>query len=334
MNSQLPAKVKIALIGTGGWGREHARIFAHRPDVDFCAIAARDPERTQARADEYGTRAYTDIEVMLERERPDLVSLCLPNQGHFEPTLQVIQAGFPLLVEKPLVFNLQEADTLLQEAAQRDLFFAINFNHRYAKPVQLAHDAIQAGRLGELMFATWRFGGEGQSDHPHANLIETQCHGFDILEYLCGPIESIMAEMTDKRGGGYTTLSLALRFENGAVGSLVGSYDSSYAYPATHRVEINGLAGRAVIEDTVRSYSFHPAGSEVGEVWQAGYFNDRDREFHRTFDAHLDALLTAFKTGAAPPIQAAAGRRALALAYATITSFEQGQRIQVHEVPA
>lgn len=330
--SNASEKVKIAFIGTGGWGQQHARIFAQRPDVDFCAIAARDPERTQARADEYGTRAYTDIETMLERERPDLVSLCLPNQGHYEPTLQVIQAGFPLLVEKPLVFDLGEADTLLQEAAQRDLFFAINFNHRYAKPVQLAYEAIQAGRLGELMFATWRFGGEGSSDHPHANLIETQCHGFDMLEYLCGPIESVMAEMTDQRGGGYTTLALSLRFENGAVGSLVGSYDSSYAYPATHRVELNGLAGRVVIEDTVRSYSFYAAGSEVGETWQAGYFNDIDREFHRTFDAHIDVLLTAFKQGAAPPIQAAAGRRALALAYATIASFEQGRRVKVSDV--
>ena len=64
--------------------------------------------------------------------------MCLPNEGHFEPTLRVIRAGFPLLVEKPLVFDLGEADTLLAEAAERDLFFAINFNHRYARPVRLA----------------------------------------------------------------------------------------------------------------------------------------------------------------------------------------------------
>jgi predicted dehydrogenase len=302
-------------------------VFAARPDVALCAVVGRTAERTAARAAQFGARAYLDLDAMLAHERPDLVSLCLPNQGHFATTLQVIQAGVPLLVEKPLVFDLAEAEMLLEAAAQRDLFFAINFNHRYARPVQLAHDAIVHGRLGEPVFATWRFGGEGRSDHPHANLIETQCHGFDTLEYLCGPIASVMAEMTDSTQKGYSTLALALRFAGGAVGSLVGSYDSSYAYPGTHLLEINGTAGRVLVEDTVRRYSFHPRGSEIGEVWQAGYFNDREREFHRTFDAHIEAILAAFKAGGQPPIHARAGRRALALAYAAIESYTTGRRV-------
>ncbi len=324
----MSVRIKVALVGAGGWGMQHARIFAARPDVEFCAIAGRTAERTQTRAAQFGVRAYTDIDEMLRREQPDLVSMCLPNEGHFDATMQVIEAGYPLLVEKPLVFELAEADALLQAAQQRDLFFAINFNHRYARPVELAHEAIAAGRLGEIVFASWRFGGEGRSEHPHANLIETQCHGFDMLEWLCGPIESIAAQMTDKTGKGFSTLVLALRFRNGAVGCLVGSYDSSYAYPDTHLVEINGTAGRSVIEDTVRRYTFNQTGSELGETWQAGYFNDRDREFHRTFDRHFDALLAAFRAGDSPPIHARAGRRALELAHAAIRSYETGTRIE------
>ena len=52
-----------------------------------------------------------------------------------------------------MALRLQEADTLIQEAAYRNLFFAIDFNHRYARPVQMAHAAVQAGRLGDLVFA-------------------------------------------------------------------------------------------------------------------------------------------------------------------------------------
>ena len=326
-------RIKVALIGAGGWGRQHARVFTERRDVEFCAIVGRTPEKTQARATEFGTRAYTDIGEMLDRERPDLVSLSLPNQGHFEATLEVIRAGFPLLAEKPLVFDMGEADTLIDEAAGRNLFFAINFNHRYAQPVQKAKAAIEAGRLGPLVFASWRFGGEGGGDHPHANLIETQCHGFDMLEFLCGPIESVTAQMTDKTGRGFRTLALALRFTSGAVGTFLGSYDSSYAYPNTHHVEVNGTAGHVVIEDTVRRFTFQQSGSETGEVWSAGYFNDRDREFQRTFDAYLDAMLTAFKEGQPPPVHAEAGRRALALAYASIESFETGRRVNVAPPP-
>jgi len=322
-------KVKVALIGAGGWGWQHARIFAADPRVDFCAIVGRTLESTRLRATEFGIRFYLDVDEMLAQEQPDLVSLCLPNQGHYDATLQVIQAGFPLFIEKPLVFDLKQADTLLNEAEKRGLFFSINFNHRYAKPVQLASNAIRDGKLGELVFTSWRFGGEGPKSHPYVNLIETQCHGFDMLEYLCGPIKSIMAQMTDKTGKGYSTMVLALQFESGAVGSLVGSYDSSYAYPGTHTLEINGTSGRIWIEDTVRKFVYHPAGSEMGETWQAGYFNDFEREFHRTFDRHWNAILTAFLAGEPPPVHARAGRRALQLAMAAIASFETGQRVNL-----
>jgi myo-inositol 2-dehydrogenase / D-chiro-inositol 1-dehydrogenase len=322
-------KVRVALIGAGNWGWQHARLFASDPRVDFCAIVGRTLERTQLRAMNFGVRFYLDVDEMLAQQQPDLVSLCLPNQNHYEATLQVIQAGVPLLVEKPLVFDLKEADMLLNAAEKRGLFFAINFNHRYAKPVQLASAAISNNRLGELVFVTWRFGGEGSKGHPYANLIETQCHGFDMLEYLCGPIQSVMAQMTDKTGRGYSTVVLALRFENGAVGSLVGSYDSSYAYPKAHTLEINGTLGHVWIEDTVRKFVFHPMGSEMGEIWQTGYFNDVDREFHRTFDRHWDAILTAFLAGEPPPIHARAGWRALRLAMAAIKSFETGKRVPV-----
>lgn len=328
MNAQ--PGIKAVLIGAGGWGFQHARILSQRPDVEFRAIAGRSAEKTKSRADQFRVRAYTKIPEMLEQEKPDLVFVSLPNEGHFQPTLEVIRAGIPLFVEKPLVFNLNEADQLLKEAADRRLFFGINFNHHYAVPVTLAHHAIQDGCLGDLTFATWRFGGEGGATHAFNNLIETQCHAFDMLEFLCGPIRSVMAQMTDlTHKGAYRTMALAMQFANGAVGSLIGSYDSSYAYPDTHRVEINGTKGRILIEDTVRRYTFNRAGSEMAEVWQSGYFNDRDRNFYLTFDRHMDAVLEAFKAGKQPPIHARAGRRALQLAYAAIESYSTRKCIEV-----
>ena len=322
-------KLRIAVVGTGEWwGYHHARIYHSRPDTELVGILGRTQAKADARAAEFGVSGYVDLERMLAAEQPDLVSVCLPNEAHYETTLAIIRAGVPLFVEKPLVFDLEQADSLIDEAAKRDLWFGLNFNHRYAKPVQLAKAAIDADELGPLIFATWRFGGEiGTSTDVHANLIETQCHGLDMLEHLCGPIDSVMAEMIDPAGKGYTTLVVALHFASGAVGSLVGSYDSSYAYPDTHLVEINGRDGRVLIEDTVRRYTFNRAGDETAQVWQAGYFNDREREFQRVFDRHADAFLQAFRDGEPPPVHARAGRRALALAQAIIESFETGTRV-------
>jgi myo-inositol 2-dehydrogenase/D-chiro-inositol 1-dehydrogenase len=318
------AVTRVAVVGTGTWwGLQHAQTFAARPDTRLVAVVGRDPQRTAARAAPLGATPYVDLDQMLAAESPGLVSVCLPNEGHFGPTLRLIRAGVPLLVEKPLTFSAGEGRQLIAEARDRDLFMAINFNHRYARPVRMAAAAIARGDLGDLTFASWRFGGEaGNSAHPYANLIETQCHGFDMLEHLCGPIDSVAAQVTADRA----TLAVALHFAGGAVGTLLGSYDSSYTYPGTHLLEVNGSRGRLLVEDTVRRYTFNRAGDETAQVWQAGYFNDTDRDFHATFDTYLDDLLPALRAGAAPPVPATAGLRALLLAEAVIRAAETGER--------
>ena len=323
-------RLRVAVVGTGTWwGRQHLRAFADRPDVQVVAIAGRSPERTRLRAELVGARSYTDPVEMVEKERPDLVSVCLPNQGHFETTLALIRTGVPLFLEKPFVFELAQADTLLAEAEARGVFLAIDFSHRTATPVRMARDAIASGRIGRIVYAMWRFGGEGDSDHPDANLIETQCHGFDMLEYLGGPIVSVTAEMTEFEGRGHSTVAISLRFGSGAVGSLLGSYDTSYAYPDSHRLEIGGTLGRVVVHDTVRSFEFQASGSEVREVWEAGYFNDLGRMFHRTLDRQVDEVLAALRGGDPPPVHARAGRRALQLAKASVQAFESGTRVRI-----
>ena len=323
--------LRVAVVGAGGWGEQHARIFSRRSDTDLVAVVGRNRERTDARAAAYGTRGFTDLGAMLDTVQPELVTVCLPNEEHFEVTRQLLERGTPLLVEKPLVFSLAEADELLGLADENNVFFGINFNHRFAEPVQRALAAIESGQLGDPVFATWRFGGEAnRGESPHANLIETQCHGLDLLELLFGPTSSVMAQMTDKTYGAYSTIAVALEFANGAVGTLLGSYDSSYAYPDSQLVELGGSLGRAVIHDTVRSLSIQMVGDEVAHVWQAGYFNDEARSFAGTFDRHVDRLIPALRAGAPPPVPAAAGRRALELADAIIRSHATGTRVSTH----
>jgi hypothetical protein len=79
----------------------------------------------------------------------------------------------------------------------------------------------------------------------------------------------------------------------------------------------------------VRRFSFQATGDEMAQVWQAGYFNDIDRDFHATFDSHVDDLLSALRDGREPPVPVAAGRRALLVATAVIRSFETGLRVPI-----
>lgn len=144
------------------------------------------------------------------------------------------------------------------------MFLGINFIHRYAKPVQLAYRAIQDKRIGKLAFAIWKLGQYGVCrHHKYENVIETQCHGLDLLEYLCGEIESVQAEMTQISNRGLTTMGITLKFKNGAIGNYLGTYDAMESYRPSQYLEINGTLGRIYIEDFIKNIHF--------KIWEANF---------------------------------------------------------------
>ena len=322
-------KIKVALIGTGNWSLQHCRVLTQHSQVEFCGILGRNKERTKRRAKLFDVPYYLDLKELIKNQKPDLINISLPNEHHFNMTMQVIKSSCHLFVEKPLVFKMQEAKKLLAEAKKRKLFFGINFNWRYSTPVSKAIKTIKENKLGDINFITWRFGGTGGGGDPFGNIIETQCHGFDMLEYLNGPIKSVHSFMTNKTNNGFSTFVVSMKFKNKSVGSLVGSYDTSYAYPNTHYLEINGSKGRILIEDQVRKYSFNKKDNETAEVWQSGFFNDYERDFHRTFDVHFNEVIKNFINNKEPPVHAKVGKRALELALSSIESYKKGERVNI-----
>ena len=322
-------KVKVALIGTGSWSLQHCRVLTQHTQVEFCGILGRDKQRTKKRANLFKVPYYVDLKELIKYQQPDLINISLPNEHHYEMTMKVINSNCHLFVEKPLVFKMNQAENLIKEAKKRKLFFGINFNWHYSTPVKKAVEAIKKGKVGDINFISWRFGGGGGGGDPHGNLIETQCHGFNMLEYLNGPIKSVHSFMTNKTNNGYSTFVVSMKFKNNAVGSLLGSYDTSYAYPNTHYIEINGSKGRILIEDQVKKYTYNKKNSEVAEVWEAGFFNDYEREFHRTFDEHFNEVIKNFINNKEPPVHAKVGKRILELALSSIESYKKGERVNI-----
>lgn len=324
-------RIKVAIVGAGGWGYQHARAFSEREDTRLVAVCGRTAQRTKKRADQFHVPYYTDLKEMLRKEKPDLVSVCLPAQHTFEATAAIIEEGVPLFVEKPLAYKLEEAEGLIRMAEEKNLFFAIDFEQRYSVPCLKAKQAIEEGRLGKLVFAHWRFGHGWFPkfiDHPHTNLIEAQCHGINMLESLVGPMESVMAEMTDNGGrNSFSTFTMAIRFKNGAVGSFLATLDANEHNELSQLIEIGGVDGRILIEDNVKRYTLQQTNSDMAEVWTAGFFEDDKRSFHKSVDRLIDDMLISFKKGEEPPVHAREGLRALKIAYAAIESYETGKRV-------
>lgn len=329
-------RLRVAIIGAGNWGYQHARAFAARTDCKIVGIAGRTAQRTQARAEQFHTTAYTDVNEMLTSEKPDFVSVCLPAQYAFETTMKVIEAGVPLLAEKPLAYRLDEAEALIERSAAKDLFFAINFEQRYAIPCLKAKQAIDAGRIGRPVFTHWRFGhgwDEAVMDHPYTNLIEAQCHGINLLEYFCGSIASVSCDMTDNGGrGSFSTFTMSLRYRSGAVGSFLATLDANDHNRLSQLIEIGGTDGRVLIEDNVQRYTYQATGSEMAETWAAGFFDDHLRSFSQSMDRYLDDMVPSFCAGRKPPVPASEGLRALQVGLAAIQSFQTRRAVDLPSV--
>jgi|TARA_B100001079_G_C15896671_1_gene291870 predicted dehydrogenase len=134
-------KVKVALIGTGNWSLQHCRVLKQHPKVEFCGILGRNTQRTKKKAKLFDVPYYLDLKELIKNQKLNLINICLPNEHHFDMTMNVIKSSYNLFVEKPLVFKIQEAKKLLVEAKKRKLFFGINFNWRYSTPIRMAFKA-------------------------------------------------------------------------------------------------------------------------------------------------------------------------------------------------
>jgi predicted dehydrogenase len=223
------APLQIGLIGAGRMGRSHAAAIASEPGARLSAIA--DPI-SKALAEELEVPHYVAPADLLATN-PDAVIIATPNDQHVATALACIEAGIPVLLEKPVGVNLDEARLLARRVQELGVPVLVGHHRRHHPVVQAAKDVIAAGRLGDLVainglwltrkpddyFDSWR-------RSPGAGvLLINLVHDLDIFRYLFGEIDGVQA-ITSNRIRGFEvedTAGLLLSFVSGAVGTLTGS---------------------------------------------------------------------------------------------------------------
>src|SRR5262245_5217754 len=104
-------RLKVAVVGVGYLGRHHARILSAMPDVDLVSVVDINRTRAEEIAAAHGTRALFDFHDSLRSV--DAVTIAVPTAQHAEIGCAFLDAGIPVLIEKPLARNVNEAETLL-----------------------------------------------------------------------------------------------------------------------------------------------------------------------------------------------------------------------------
>src|SRR6516162_9797286 len=109
-----PRRVRVAVVGTGEFGRNHARVYRELKEVEFAGVFDQDASRAGEIAKEFQTRAFQGIEEL--RGAVDAASVAVPTVAHREIGCAMLEMGIDVLVEKPMARTLREADELIGAA--------------------------------------------------------------------------------------------------------------------------------------------------------------------------------------------------------------------------
>lgn len=147
-------KLGVAVIGTGFWGRNQARVYKELEETELLAVCDINAERAKAVAKQFGAKPYTNLGRMLKRKDIRAISICTWSTSLAKEALKALKAGKHVLVEKPMATNVKQAKKLLETAEKQDLHLTVGFLMRFIPGVQHIKKAIKNKKIGDLVCAT------------------------------------------------------------------------------------------------------------------------------------------------------------------------------------
>jgi predicted dehydrogenase len=277
-NGSLNRKLRMALVG-GGQGAFIGRVHATAAVLDnraalVAGALSSDPARAKASAGDYdipSARAYGSYKELLEKEkalpadqRIDFVSVATPNHTHFEIAKAAVEAGFNVICDKPLTFDLKQAEQLADAVDKAGVVFAVSHNYTGYPLVRQAREMIAAGELGEInavrsfYIQGWLRTKLEASDQKQASwrtdpsrsgaagcFGDIATHAYNLARYMTGLLPDqischLKTFVEGRKLDDYGTA--VIRFENGALGTVTAS-QISHGRENDLFIEIDGTKG-------------------------------------------------------------------------------------------
>jgi UDP-N-acetylglucosamine 3-dehydrogenase len=135
-------KLGVAVVGTGFWGRNHARVYKELAETELLAICDIDPDRAKTVANQFGVKSYTNTAKMLKNTDIKAVSICTWSTSLAREATKALDAGKHVLVEKPMATNVKQAEKLIETAKQKRLHLTVGFLMRFIPGLQQIRKAV------------------------------------------------------------------------------------------------------------------------------------------------------------------------------------------------
>ncbi|NOX71620.1 MAG: Gfo/Idh/MocA family oxidoreductase [Candidatus Micrarchaeota archaeon] len=179
--------VNVAVIGTGNMGRNHIRVYSELEEANLVAVSDVDEKGGKEVAEKFGCKFYNDYNSMLENEKIDAVSICVPTFLHHKVALDVAEHDVNFLVEKPIAKNTEEGKEIVDAAKRNGVKMTVGHVERFNPAVIKIKDMIDEGKLGKITSVNARRVGIFPPQIKDANVvIDLAVHDIDIINYLLG----------------------------------------------------------------------------------------------------------------------------------------------------
>src|SRR5438132_1784366 len=252
---QSMSRLRMAVVGVGHLGKEHARVLAGLPEVELVGVADVNAEQGQAVARRLGCRAFANYRAFLHLA--DAAVIAVPTTSHHAVAAEFLRCGIPVLVEKPLAATLEEADRLVELGQRHRALIQVGHIERFNPALErfLEHSLqpkfVHCERLGTFTGRSIDIG----------VVLDLMIHDLDILLALMrSPVRSVEALGVSIFGGCEDVANARLNFANGCVANLTASRAS---YAAHRCMQIWGPEGFARLDFAKRHVTFIQPSEEV-----------------------------------------------------------------------
>ena len=194
-------KLGVAVVGTGFWGKNHARVYKELASTELIAICDVNEERAKNIAEQFGVKTYTNSSQMLKDKQIEAVSVCTWSTFLAQEAFKALNAGKHVLVEKPMATNTGQAQKLIDKAEENGLHLTVGFLMRFIPGLQHIRDAVETKKIGEFVSATAKRVSEWPERIGDVGVVkDTAIHDIDVMRFISGadPI-SVYAKMGSMR---------------------------------------------------------------------------------------------------------------------------------------
>lgn len=178
-------KLGVAVIGTGFWGRNHARVFKELEETELVAICDVDAERAKKAAEQFGVKCYTSVGRMLKIKDIEAVTICTWSTNLAKEAIKALKAKKHVLVEKPMATNVKQAKKLLEIAGKGGLHLSVGFLMRFIPGLRYIKKAIEDKAIGDLVCATAKRVSQWPERIGDVGVVkDLAIHDIDVVRYL------------------------------------------------------------------------------------------------------------------------------------------------------